>query len=157
MRLPYDLQSESTVFVNIFFIFISLSVPLSLSLTVLFTFFVAISFCVRTIRNSNKQTNEREIIFFAAEWVKGKKHLLRESRLTWNNSSRNIWIEICVNGCECECDVLNRRKLQLVRITLKTYGSYVLCCSCPQLFTLHRHSASSLPTRVLLPSSPLLS
>lgn len=50
------------------------------------------------------------------------KNLLRESRLTWKNSSRNIWIEICVNGCECECDVLNQRKLQLVQ-SLKTYSS----------------------------------
>lgn len=50
------------------------------------------------------------------------KNLLRESRLTWKNSSRNIWIEICVNGCECECDVLNQRKLQLVQ-SLKSYSS----------------------------------
>lgn len=39
------------------------------------------------------------------------KKLLRESRLTWKNSSRNIWIEICVNGCECECECVQPTKI----------------------------------------------
>lgn len=93
------------------------------------------SLYVRAIRNINNRTrndftrqNEQELWMRYNEQKQSvcvlQKKLLRESRLTWKNSSRNIWIEICVNGCECECDVLNQLKLQLVQ-SLKTYSSYV--------------------------------
>lgn len=111
-----DFQSESTVF--IYSIFFVLSFQFSYS-----TLFLKFSFhfCMRVIHNSNKRTNAWKSFSLEIARTKVQKknthreeNLLRESRLTWKNSSRNIWIEICVNGCECECDVLNRLKLQLV-------------------------------------------
>lgn len=72
-----------------------------------------------------------------------KKNLLRESRLTWKNSSRNIWIEICVNGCECECDVLNQLKLQLVQ-SLKIYSSGYVLFVLTIIHSAYHHSVSGI-------------
>lgn len=103
--------------------------------------------CKRFAIQTNGQVSERVKSFSLKVrermWMRTRKrrakktHLLREARLTWKNSSRNIWIEMCVNGCECECDVLNstlfcsRQKLQLVRVALKT----TCRAPCSQLFT----------------------
>lgn len=69
-------------------------------------FFPLLDMCVQFVM----QTIGRKMILLnrlnkSCEWSKptNAKKLLRESRLTWKNSSRNISIEICVNGCECEC------------------------------------------------------
>lgn len=121
-----------------FFSFLSLSssfyrlAAAAVIIVVFLVHFVCVRFAIQTKQTTERTQNDFSLKSWTNDWTSQlaselvrRKKLLRESRLTWKNSSRNIWIEICTNWCECECDVLNRLKLQLVQ-SLKTYSKYVL-------------------------------